>query len=169
MNIDSEFIALIKGRSIVSAQGELLRTVPIEIPTAVMMHDFAITENYTIFMDLPLTFSPEGMMRGEAMLMFESDRPSRFGIMPRHGDNSNIRWFECPPCYVFHTLNAYEAGDEVILIAFSMTSTNVLVNQDTHRDPQGDIPFLHRWRFNLSLYFILRMKNKEVLMPLYLL
>lgn len=46
---------------IVFPQGELLRTVPIEIPMAVMMHDFAITENYTIFMDLPLTFSPEKM------------------------------------------------------------------------------------------------------------
>lgn len=135
---------------VVSAQGELLRTVPIEIPTAVMMHDFAITENYTIFMDLPLTFSAERMMRGEPMMMFESDRPSRFGIMPRHGDNSNIRWFECPPCYVFHTLNAYEAGDEVILIACRMNSTNVLISQDTHSDPKGDIPFLHLWRFNLS-------------------
>ena len=46
---------------IVFPQGELLRTVPIEIPMAVMMHDFAITENYTIFIDLPLTFSPEKM------------------------------------------------------------------------------------------------------------
>ena len=135
---------------IVSGQGELLSTVPIEIPTAVMMHDFAITENYTIFMDLPLTFSMERMQRGEPMLMFEKHRPSRFGIIPRHGDNSNIRWFECPSCYVFHTLNAYEAGDEVVLIACRMTSTNVLVSDDTYSDPQGGIPFLHRWRFNLS-------------------
>jgi carotenoid cleavage dioxygenase len=135
---------------IVSAQGELLSTVPIEIPMAVMMHDFAITENYTIFMDLPLTFSVERMQRGEPMLMFEKDRPSRFGIIPRHGDNSNIRWFECPSCYVFHTLNAYEAGDEVVLIACRMNSTNVLISNDTYSDPQGGIPFLHRWRFNLS-------------------
>ncbi len=35
---------------IVSAQGELLSTVPIEIPMAVMMHDFAITENYSMRM-----------------------------------------------------------------------------------------------------------------------
>lgn len=135
---------------IVSAQGELLSTVPIEIPMAVMMHDFAITENYSIFMDLPLTFSVERMQRGEPMLMFEKDRPSRFGIIPRHGDNSNIRWFECPSCYVFHTLNAYEAGDEVVLIACRMNSTNVLISNDTYSDPLEGIPFLHRWRFNLS-------------------
>ncbi len=136
--------------SVVSASGELLRTVPIDLPMAVMMHDFAITENYTIFMDLPLTFSVERMQKGEPTMMFESDRPSRFGIIPRHGDNSNIRWFESPPCYVFHTLNAYEEGDEVVLIACRMSSTNVLITKDTQPDPDGDIPRLHQWRFNLS-------------------
>jgi carotenoid cleavage dioxygenase-like enzyme len=135
---------------VVSAQGELLRTVPIELPMAVMMHDCAITENYTILLDLPLTFSPERMQRGEPMMMFESDRPSRFGIIPRHGDNSNIRWFESSPCYIFHTLNAYEEGEKIVLIGCRMSSTNVLISQDTPPHPQGDIPRLHRWTFNLT-------------------
>ena len=136
--------------SVVSAQGELLRTVPIDLSIGVMMHDFAITENYTIFMDLPLTFSAERSQRGEPVMMFERDRPSRFGILPRHGDNSNIRWFESPPCYVFHTLNAYEDGDEVVLIACRMSSTTVLISDDSQPDPEGNIPRLYRWRFNLS-------------------
>jgi carotenoid cleavage dioxygenase-like enzyme len=136
--------------SVVDPLGELLRTVPIDLPMGVMMHDFAITENYTIFMDLPLTFSPQRAQKGEPMMMFESDRPSRFGIVPRHGDNSNIRWFESPPCYVFHTLNAYEEGNEVVLIACRMSSTNVLITKDTQPDPDGDIPRLHQWRFNLT-------------------
>lgn len=136
--------------SVVSAQGELLRTVPIELPIGVMMHDFAITENYTIFMDLPLTLNPERAQRGEPLMMFERDRSSRFGIVPRHGDNSNIRWFESPACYVFHTLNAYEEGDEVVLIACRMSSTTVLNFDDSQPDPNANIPRLHRWRFNLS-------------------
>ncbi len=135
---------------VVSGEGELLRTVPIELPMAVMMHDFAITENYTIFMDLPLTFSPERMQRGEPPLMFESNRPSRFGIVPRHGDNSNIRWFESPACYVFHTLNAYEEGDEVVLIACRMNSTNVLMSEDPASALEDSTPRLHQWRFNLN-------------------
>jgi carotenoid cleavage dioxygenase-like enzyme len=135
--------------SVVSASGELLRTVPIDLPMGVMMHDFAITENYTIFMDLPLTFSPQRAQKGEPIMMFERDRSSRFGIVPRHGDNSNIRWFESPACYVFHTLNAYEEGDEVVLIGCRMSSTNVLTTKDTQSDPDGDIPRLHQWRFHL--------------------
>ncbi|MEH2015546.1 carotenoid oxygenase family protein [Nostoc sp.] len=135
---------------VVSAEGELLRTVPIDLPIGVIMHDFAITENYTIFMDLPLTFSAERSQRGEPVMMFERDRPSRFGILPRHGDNSNIRWFESPACYVFHTLNAYEEGEEVVLIACRMSSTSVLISSDSQPDPEVDIPRLYRWRFNLS-------------------
>ncbi|KZL48735.1 9-cis-epoxycarotenoid dioxygenase [Nodularia spumigena CENA596] len=143
--------------SIVSAAGEIMQTVPIDLPMGVMMHDFAITENYTIFMDLPLTFSPERAERGEPAMMFESDvydglrlRLSRFGIIPRHGDNSNIRWFESYPCYVFHTFNAYEDQDEIVLIACRMSSTSVLKADDSQTDPEADIPRLHRWRFNLS-------------------
>ena len=136
--------------SVVSPTGELLRTVPIELPMAVMMHDFAITENYTIFMDLPLTFNQSRMQRGEPPLMFESDKPSRFGIVPRHGDNSNIRWFESPACYVFHTLNAYEEGDEVVLIACRMNSTNVLVSHDSASAKDDSTPRLYQWRFNLN-------------------
>lgn len=136
--------------SVVSATGELLQTVPIELPMAVMMHDFAITENYTIFMDLPLTLSMERMQRGEPLLMFESNKPSRFGIVPRHGDNSKIRWFEAPACYVFHTLNAYEEGDEIVLIACRTDSTNVSMSEDSASAPEGNIPRLHQWRFNLK-------------------
>ncbi|WP_373524892.1 carotenoid oxygenase family protein, partial [Nostoc sp.] len=134
---------------IVSAAGELLWTIPIEIPAPVMMHDFAITENYTIFMDLPLTLRPERIQQQKAMIMFESDRPSRFGILPRHGDNSNIRWFESPPCYIFHTLNAYEQSNEVVLIACRMSSTSVL-DFNAINDPDANIPRLHQWRFNLT-------------------
>ncbi|MCA1995455.1 MAG: carotenoid oxygenase family protein [Coleofasciculus sp. S288] len=136
--------------SIVSAEGELLRTVPIDLPVGVMMHDFAITEHYTIFMDLPVTFRMERMQRGEPGLMFEANRPSRFGILPRHGDNSSIRWFESPPCFVFHTLNAYEEGDEVVLVACRMNSTNVLMSDQTPIETEGDIARLYRWRFNLN-------------------
>ncbi|HEY9768475.1 MAG TPA: carotenoid oxygenase family protein [Coleofasciculaceae cyanobacterium] len=135
---------------VVSSKGELLRTVPIELPMAVMMHDFAITENYTIFLDLPLTFNQSRMQRGEPPLMFESNRPSRFGIVTRHGDNSNIRWFESPACYVFHTLNAYEEGDEVVLIACRMNSTNVLMSKDSGSALEDSTPRLHQWRFNLN-------------------
>ena len=138
---------------IVSAAGELLRTVPIDLPAPIIMHDFAITEHYTIFMDMPLTLQASRLLRGEVPVVFSSERPSRFGILPRHGDNSTIRWFEVPTCMVYHTVNAYEEGDEVVLIAYRMPSTNMLIPDYDSGDPfssQADNAILHCWRFNLT-------------------
>ncbi|MDJ0601918.1 MAG: carotenoid oxygenase family protein [Crocosphaera sp.] len=134
---------------IVSPQGELLKTVPIDLAVGVMMHDFAITENYTIFLDLPLTFRPERMQKGEPLLQFENYTPSRFGIVPRQGNNENIRWFESNSCYIFHTLNAYEEGDEIVLIACRMNATTVL-GEAKDKIKDSDIPYLHQWHFNLK-------------------
>jgi carotenoid cleavage dioxygenase-like enzyme len=44
---------------VVSKDGVMKDPVPITLPQAVMMHDFAITENYAIFMDLPLVIDGE--------------------------------------------------------------------------------------------------------------
>jgi hypothetical protein len=42
--------------------------------------------------------------------------PSRFGLVPRNGAASEVRWFEANPTFVQHWLNAYQEGDEVIPI-----------------------------------------------------
>ncbi len=136
--------------SIVSPSGELLRTIPIDLPQPVMMHDFAITKDYTIFLDLPLTFSMERMQRGEPMIAFEADRPSRFGILPRHGESDKICWFEASPCFVFHTLNAYQERDEVVLLACRMESVDLFGTEDTGGEAGSNAAFLYEWRFNLK-------------------
>ena len=47
------------------------------------------------------------------------DCPARIGLLPREGTAADVRWFEIEPCYVFHTLNAYEdhATGEVVIDA----------------------------------------------------
>ncbi|MBE7380575.1 MAG: carotenoid oxygenase family protein [Leptolyngbya sp. SIO1E4] len=132
--------------SVVSPEGALLRTEPIALPVGVMMHDFAITEHYIVFMDLPLTFRPERMAQGQPALAFERDRPSRFGLLPRDGSDRTVRWFEGPSCYVFHVLNAYEDGDEVRLLACRMQ----VFDLSGSGDPDAEMPYLHEWRFNLT-------------------
>jgi carotenoid cleavage dioxygenase len=41
--------------------------------------------------------------------------PARVGVMPRDGGARDVRWFDVDPCYVFHTLNAYDDGDTVVV------------------------------------------------------
>ena len=76
-----------------------------------------ITKNYTILHDLPMFFDPIQLNKGIRQLKFFPNIPSRFEIVPRYGDNSDIRWFEATPCYILHISNSYEIGDEVIMMA----------------------------------------------------
>lgn len=136
---------------VVSASGEITKIIPIDLPIGVMMHDFAVSKNYSIFLDLPLTFRLERAMQGEFPFAFEEDLPSRFGVLPRHGDPSEIKWFEGPACFMWHTLNAYEEGDEVVLLGCRVSRTNILVAAtDTAQPKEEDYGRLHEWRFHLK-------------------
>ncbi|WP_414752118.1 carotenoid oxygenase family protein [Anabaena sp. CCY 9910] len=144
---------------IVSPEGKIVKTIPIDIPSPISMHDFAITEKYTIFLDMPLALKPMRVMQGKVPLVFERNKPSRFGIIPRHG--GEIRWFTVPSCMVYHVVNAYEEGNEVILVAYRMDWTQLFipdrenpldfVNTDTSSEKLApEMTKLYRWRFNLS-------------------
>lgn len=130
---------------VISAAGEIQRIEPIHLPMPVIMHDLAITKHYTIFMDLPLVFSRKRAMQFRQPIYFDAKQTARFGIMPRHGTQHDLRWFEVQPCYVFHTLNAYEQGNEVIVVGCRMENTNLLLDY-----PPSEQPYLYRWRFNLK-------------------
>lgn len=142
--------------SVVAPTGEIVHTTAIDLPIGVMMHDFAITERYAIFMNHPYTFSIERAMRGEPIARWEPDRGSHFGIMPRRGDGTEIRWFTTDPCYVFHVLNAFEEDDTVVLDACWLPSVDLANLGERTEEPiavrerQGPAKnHLHRWRFNL--------------------
>lgn len=135
---------------VISSNGELLQIVPINIPVPSGPHDFAITKNYTVFIDLPLRFRPERVEQGLPGWIFEKGVPSRFGILPRYGNNEDIQWFEAHPCYINHILNAYENGDEVVLYACRMSSTHSYTSNFRDRDPDENIPRMYGWAFNLK-------------------
>ncbi|KAJ8638020.1 hypothetical protein MRB53_012287 [Persea americana] len=102
---------------VITKDGIMLDPVPITIPEPVMMHDFAITENYAIFMDLPLYFRPKEMVKGKLIFSFDATKKARFGVLPRYAkDELQMRWFELPNCFIFHNANAWEEGDEIVLI-----------------------------------------------------
>lgn len=46
---------------------------------------------------------------------WDPDYPARIGLLPRDGGSEDVRWFEIDPCFVFHSLNAYDEGDTVVI------------------------------------------------------
>ena len=97
------------------AAGALIEAEPIDLPNPVMMHDWNITRDHVVFMDLPVVFDLQAAMRGEPPLAFRRDAGARLGVMKRNGSGGQVRWFEINPCYVFHPVNAHEEGDRIIL------------------------------------------------------
>ena len=141
--------------SIADAQGDLVRTVPVELRRPTMMHDFAVTEKHAIFMDLPVVFDLSRAGAGEPVFGYRPELGSRFGVLPRNGQGE-IRWFDSPACFVFHTLNAWEDGDEVVLAACRMSEFPAAVAIGQGKPSSGsasplDISTqLYEWRFNLQ-------------------
>jgi carotenoid cleavage dioxygenase len=82
-----------------------------------MMHDFALTEKYVVLFDLPVTFSLEAAAGGAALpYTWNPDVQARIGLLPRDGGAADVRWVAVEPCWVFHTLNAYDDSDGRVVV-----------------------------------------------------
>ncbi|MEM7079429.1 MAG: carotenoid oxygenase family protein [Pseudomonadota bacterium] len=122
----------------VSADGQLVQSEVIDVKGATMVHDFNVTRNFVIFMDLPLVWNFEAFATSGLPIQWSDDYGARLGVMPRDGSNADVVWYDIDPCYVYHPLNAYEDGDDIVIdvcrMAHSMKPGVAEVN-----------PVLHRW------------------------
>lgn len=96
-----------------NADGELVINRPIEVKALTMMHDFALTANHVIFMDLPIVFSVDVASSGAKDMPYRWDDAygARLGVLRRDDPFGEVRWFEIDPCYVFHVANAHDTFD----------------------------------------------------------
>ncbi len=101
---------------VIDPAGKVSRTTNIPVAGGPMMHDFALTENYVVLLDLPVTFSMNAVSAGDELpYTWNPDHPARVGLLPRHGKSDEVRWFDLDPCFVFHTLNGYDDADRVVV------------------------------------------------------
>ena len=128
----------------VSPDGQVQQLDGIEIPNMVMMHDFNVTEHYVIFMDLPVCFDLAALETG-LPFKFNRDAGARLGVLPRHGTNADIRWFDIDPCYVFHPVNAHEDGDTLVLHVSRQPEAFGSSNDD-----YAQVGRLWRWTIDLA-------------------
>jgi carotenoid cleavage dioxygenase-like enzyme len=95
------------------ANGELTINRPLEVKALTMMHDFAMTAEHVIFMDLPIVFNLDIAMNrpGDMPYRWDDNYGARLGVLRRDDPFGEVRWFEIDPCYVFHVANAHETPD----------------------------------------------------------
>jgi carotenoid cleavage dioxygenase-like enzyme len=101
---------------IIGAGGTVSRTTDIPVADGPMMHDFALTPGYVVLLDLPVTFSLGAASAGVKLpYTWNPAHQARVGLLPRSGATAGVRWFEVDPCWVFHTLNAYDDDGRVVV------------------------------------------------------
>jgi len=126
---------------------KLVHSTELILSQVTAMHDFAITEKYTIFMDLSFVFDKSKLFSTQpGPLIFSPTKTCRFGVLPRYGKGSEVKWFTSTSCFVFHTVNAFDRGDEVVLYGCRWTYLSFFPSEQN----PNPLPSLYEWTFNMK-------------------
>ncbi|HET9543275.1 MAG TPA: carotenoid oxygenase family protein [Acidimicrobiales bacterium] len=97
-------------------RGRLVSSQPVDVAGPTMIHDFAITDQDVVFWEFPVVFDIDLALAGEGMpFRWDASYGARIGVLPLGGPTTAARWVEVDPAYVFHGINAYRSGDDVIV------------------------------------------------------
>jgi carotenoid cleavage dioxygenase-like enzyme len=135
----------------VSREGRVTRREHFEAPYASMVHDFAVSAEHVMFPVMPLTASRERAQSGRPPFAWEPAHGTRVGMMPRNGSTKDLVWWSGPACYVFHVMNAWEAGNSVFVDVMQFDLPPLFPYPDG--SPAGDSRTpsrLTRWTFDLD-------------------
>jgi carotenoid cleavage dioxygenase len=135
----------------ISSAGRLTQLNRFEAPYASMVHDFIVTANHVLFPVLPITGSKDRAMAGAPAYAWEPDKGAFVGVMKRSGDVKDIVWFRAESCYVFHVMNAWDAGDRIIADVMQFEEAPLFPHADGRlTDPSKSRARLCRWSFDLT-------------------
>jgi carotenoid cleavage dioxygenase-like enzyme len=139
---------------VVSPRGELVHHTTVDLPGPRLQHDLAITEHYTLVFDMSMMFDPEELKKGRQKAGFFRDKPTRIGVLPRYAHGKDVRWFDAEPCFMYHTINAWEEADGTRITLVGCRIRDPLARGDEPTIPRiGHLrlePCLHRWTLDLE-------------------
>lgn len=143
-----------------SDAGTLLHDRSDSFPGFAFLHDFAITPNWAVFLQNAIAFNPLPFVTGEKgaaqCLTSQPGGKGRFWLIPRDSGSfagQRPRILDAPDGFVFHHLNAFEEGDEVVVESIvyedfpSIGPDDDFAQVDFEKVPEG---ILHRCRLDLS-------------------
>ena len=130
----------------IDSNGKLIKDQIIETPSRPMVHDCAITKNYVLIFDLPVTFNlgrrddDNNPIGGDYPVVWNDKHTSRVGLQNKKTDE--IIWIEVNPGFLFHIVNSYEDDNGQVILDFCRYER--LFDFDNPL-PMGQKPFLTRW------------------------
>eukprot|EP01084_Bolivina_argentea_P230346 388572_1 len=85
-----------------------------------LMHDMMVTENYIIIFDTNILLGPDAFFNSnyQRMVHFHKGKQGRIGILKKSEiESGNLKWFNVSNYCIFHSANAYEENNEIIIIS----------------------------------------------------
>lgn len=120
----------------------------IDMPSAAVMHDMAITATRSVFLDLNVGYDFSMLSRGHRMpLRWRDDHQAKLGVIARHG--SALRWFDIAPCFIQHVVNAYDADASTLVLDAVRYPRYFRLDQDGLRFEDPPLGVL--WRYVIDL------------------
>ena len=138
---------------VIDRNGKLILEEEFMSPYPGISHDFAITKEHVIFPIMPLTVDMRRVKQGGDFYAYDPDLAPVYGIMPRGGSVSQIRWFKVPGALMAHVMNAYSEGHIVHLDAPIASGNSFRMFRDVsghETDPAMGIPTISRLTFDLK-------------------
>jgi all-trans-8'-apo-beta-carotenal 15,15'-oxygenase len=125
------------------------------IPGFAFLHDFAITPNYCVFVQNPVSFNPApfifGFKGAAECIQFNPKQPTKIVVIPRDGQGE-VRFFDTDPCFVFHHANAFESDGKLILDSICYDEFPSLGDAKDYSEVDFDhVPASQLWRFTVDL------------------
>ncbi|MFZ1988838.1 MAG: carotenoid oxygenase family protein [Alphaproteobacteria bacterium] len=138
---------------IADKSGKLVKEEWFTAPYAALVHDFAVTKKYAIFGIFPTIVDAARVKAGGPHWMHDATKPTYVGVIPRDGTAKDVRWFEHRSCFSFHTINAYDDRDKIIvdLMVAEINPFDFIPDvSGAPFDQRKATPVPMRWSFNLS-------------------
>ncbi|NJM65678.1 MAG: Apocarotenoid-15,15'-oxygenase [Acaryochloris sp. RU_4_1] len=124
------------------------------IPGFAFIHDFAITPNFYIFFQNPVTLNPlpflVGLKGAGECISFNPQNPTKIWLLPRQGTGKPQK-LATDACFVFHHANAFESDDRVIVDSICYDTFPALESGVNFREIDFDaVPPGKLWRFEID-------------------
>lgn len=135
--------------------GKLLRRYAHSIPGFAFIHDFAITPNYCIFFQNPVSFNPIpfalGFRGAGECIKFEAKNPTRILVIPRHS-KAPMQILETQAGFVFHHANAFEQDGKLYIDSICYDALPEVEAGSDFREVEFDLLAPGQlWRFAIDL------------------
>ncbi len=136
-------------------QGSVISQHSHSIPGFAFLHDFALTPNYAIFFQNPVSFGPLpfllGMKGAAECIDFNPHQPTKIILIPRQG-KAPVQVIDTNPCFVFHHGNAFEEAGQVVVDSVCYKEFPRLEGGTDYTAVDFDqLPEGQLWRFNIDL------------------